>query len=61
LAFKIEKKYCISARWLLLGEGEMFIKKEQGRVEFAHMDEDEILRTFPVINHQVPAGFPRCP
>ncbi|OQX50295.1 hypothetical protein B5M47_03960 [candidate division CPR3 bacterium 4484_211] len=58
----------INPDWLLTGEGEMFIRP--AKVEFKHMTTEEILKQFPqaipahpvpVINIQVPAGFPEIP
>ncbi|MCD6099670.1 MAG: helix-turn-helix transcriptional regulator [Candidatus Marinimicrobia bacterium] len=58
----------INLNWLLTGQGEMFMKP--AKLEFKHMTTEEILKQFPqaipahpvpVINIQVPAGFPEMP
>jgi len=52
-ALKIEKTFSINLRWLLTGEGEMFIGKE-GAGERSSL----FAKLIPVIQQHVPEGFP---
>jgi len=63
-AFALKGLFGVNPTWLLTGEGEMFLPTEDGPTP------EKILRAFPqtrgvlpvpVINLQVPAGFPEMP